>query len=194
MRPLDNSFFGDLYKESKTTEEDYALHQTIRPKTNKSPEPPNVSSVPVTGSTTSKPQTILERRHPLASIGEKIVESQTTMLKQSDKFQPPAPVLNSADEHILQLEAQRDELVAEQRYLMARIRNVEEVLPPNPATHDLKQRALLREELRELQSQYDSIGKQLHETGMMLHRAWRRRDTKLGIESPAVLWVRRVNQ
>jgi len=96
--------------------------------------------------------------------------------------------------YIAQLERQRDQLIARQRRLAKSVKDIEACLPPNPSTHNYTQRAHLKAELRNLQSEYDGISKDLYEKGLLLHRAWRRRDTKMGLEPPAVLWVRRVSE
>lgn len=95
-------------------------------------------------------------------------------------------------DHMEELEDKRDQLTTRRTVLRKEIYDLEQVLPPNPSTHN----PVARKEMQARRDQYvqelADVEKDLHETGMMLHRAWRRRDRKMGTEGPTHLWVSRV--
>ncbi|EWC47346.1 hypothetical protein DRE_00314 [Drechslerella stenobrocha 248] len=113
-----------------------------------------------------------------------------SLVSDSGSSSPLEP--KGGEAYIALLERQRDHLIAQQRSVMQQIKEVESCLPPNPSTHNYSHRKQLREDLRRLQEEYDSLSRDLYDKGLMLHRAWKRRDADMGLEAPAVLWVRRV--
>ncbi|KAF3909669.1 hypothetical protein AA313_de0207839 [Arthrobotrys entomopaga] len=113
-----------------------------------------------------------------------------SLVSESSQSSPHSP--KGGEAYIALLERQRDQLIARQRRTMTQIKELQSCLPPNPSTHNLTQRAQLKDELKRLQAEYDGLSRDLYEKGLMLHRAWKRRDADMGLEAPAVLWVRRV--
>lgn len=113
-----------------------------------------------------------------------------SLVSESGNSSPQEP--KGGEAYIALLERQRDQLIARQRRVMQQIKELEACLPPNPSTHNYTHRAQLKDELKQLQSEYDSLSRDLYDKGLMLHRAWKRRDANMGLEAPAVLWVRRV--
>jgi hypothetical protein len=76
--------------------------------------------------------------------------------------------------------------------LRREIYDLEQVLPPNPSTHNPVARREMQARRDQLVQDLADVEKDLHEMGMKLHRAWRRRDKKMGTEGPTHLWVSRV--
>ncbi|KAJ6261406.1 hypothetical protein Dda_4076 [Drechslerella dactyloides] len=113
-----------------------------------------------------------------------------SLVSDSGNSSPLEP--KGGEAYIALLERERDDLIARQKVVMQQIKGLEMCLPPNPSTHNYTQRKQLKEDLRQLQSNYDGLSRDLYDKGLMLHRAWKRRDADMGLEAPAVLWVRRV--
>lgn len=111
-----------------------------------------------------------------------------SLVSESGNNSPQEP--KGGEAYIALLERQRDQLILRQRKIMQQIKGLEACLPPNPSTHNYTHRQELKDDLKHLQSEYDGLSRDLYEKGLMLHRAWKRRDANM--ESPAVLWVRRV--
>ncbi|KAH0604413.1 uncharacterized protein H6S33_006790 [Morchella sextelata] len=111
----------------------------------------------------------------------------------------PPPQLEEEEEkkprgHIEQLECEQDKLATRRSDIKREIWDIKQLLPPNPSTHNRSAREDMNKRLAELVQQLADVEKEVHENGMKLHRAWRRRDKKMGIEGPTHLWVSRVRE
>ncbi|KAG0131166.1 hypothetical protein HOY82DRAFT_578794 [Tuber indicum] len=95
-------------------------------------------------------------------------------------------------DHLSQLEFEQDQLTMRRAALRREIYDLEQVLPPNPSTHNPVARREMQARRDQLVQDLADVEKDLHEMGMKLHRAWRRRDKKMGTEGPTHLWVSRV--
>ncbi|KAF3927722.1 hypothetical protein ABW21_db0205928 [Orbilia brochopaga] len=113
-----------------------------------------------------------------------------SLVSDSGNSSPLEP--KGGEAYIALLERQRDDLIAQQKQVMRQIKGLEMCLPPHPSTHNYTQRKQLKADLQQLRSDYDGLSRDLYDKGLMLHRAWKRRDADMGLEAPAVLWVRRV--
>lgn len=96
-------------------------------------------------------------------------------------------------DHLSQLEFEQDQLTMRRAALRREIHDLEQVLPPNPSTHNPVARREMQARRDQLIQDLADVEKELHEMGMKLHRAWRRRDKKMGAEGPTHLWVSRVS-
>ncbi|KAK6349145.1 hypothetical protein TWF730_009899 [Orbilia blumenaviensis] len=163
----------------------------VPPKTRSGPSSPPRKSPPPILSPTGAPMIELAPLTPiLQDNGDDTSSVLMSLVSESGNSSPQEP--KGGEAYIALLERQRDQLIAKQRRVMQQIKGLEACLPPNPSTHNYTHRAQLKEDLKQLQSEYDGLSRDLYEKGLMLHRAWRRRDANLGLEAPAVLWVRRV--
>jgi hypothetical protein len=95
-------------------------------------------------------------------------------------------------DHMSILEEEREQLPSRRTALRREIYNLEQVLPPNPSTHNPIARQEMQARRDEMVQELADVEKAVHESGMKLHRAWRRRDKKMGVERPTHLWVSRV--
>ncbi|KAK6512358.1 hypothetical protein TWF481_001246 [Arthrobotrys musiformis] len=153
--------------------------------------PPARRSPPPILSPTGAPMIELAPLTPiLQDNGDDTSSVLMSLVSDSGNSSPQEP--KGGEAYIALLERQRDQLIARQRRVMQQIKELEACLPPNPSTHNYTHRAQLKDELRQLQAEYDSLSRDLYDKGLMLHRAWKRRDANMGLEAPAVLWVRRV--
>lgn len=95
-------------------------------------------------------------------------------------------------DRITQLELEQEKLKTGRYELRIKIYDLEMVLPPNPSTHNAAVREQMKGELEDLQQQLADVEKEIHETGLKLHRAIRRREKREGYEGPTHLWISRV--
>lgn len=109
---------------------------------------------------------------------------------------PPPRAPPGADQpprdHLEQLEYEQEQLEVRRSNIKREIWDLEQLLPPNPSTHNPIAREDMNKRLGELVPELADVEKEIHETGMKLHRAWRRRDKNMGSERPTHLWVSRV--
>lgn len=116
-------------------------------------------------------------------------------LRTSHPLSPPrTPPRDEAPprSHIEQLEYEQDQLVIRKSGIKREMWDLQQLLPPNPSTHNPVARKDMNRRLAELVQELADVEKEVHENGMKLHRAWRRRDKKMGFE-PTHLWVSRVS-
>lgn len=95
-------------------------------------------------------------------------------------------------DHLEQLEYEHEQLEVRKSNIKREMWDLEQLLPPNPSTHNPVARKDMSKRLEELVPELADVEKEIHETGMKLHRAWRRRDKNMGSEGPTHLWVSRV--
>jgi hypothetical protein len=92
--------------------------------------------------------------------------------------------------HIEQLEYEQAQHEACKKELRTEIYGIEQTL--KTATMDRSLRERLKARLDELQQEYADAEKMVHDLGLKLYRAYRRRDKRDGVEGPTHLWVSRV--
>lgn len=131
---------------------------------------------------------------PLTPMLQDSGDTSSVLLSLVSEYESasPSPELKGGETYIAHLERERDHLVAKQKRVEQQIKDIQMCLPPNPCTHNYTDRAQLKRELEGLKIERDGVSRDLYEKGLMLHRAWKRRDAQMGLEAPAVLWVRRV--
>lgn len=110
---------------------------------------------------------------------------------------PPSPPMTPPRvdqpprDHLEQLEYEQEQLEVRRRIIKREMWDLERLLPPNPSTHNPLAREDMKKRLGELVQDLAGVEKEIHEIGMKLHRAWRRRDKSMGREGPTHLWVSR---
>lgn len=72
------------------------------------------------------------------------------------------------------------------------LRDLNEHAPANPLVTDFRKMRERERRIREFEDELADIAREEHDTGLKLHRAWRKREREdpMGMES--ALWVRRV--
>lgn len=127
-------------------------------------------------------------------IAPKIDTASPSLIPSRPPSPPKAPskVSQPPRNHIEQLEYEQEQLELRRSNIKREIWDLEQLLPPNPSTHNPIAREDMSKRLGELVPELADVEKEIHETGMMLHRAWRRRDKNTGSEGPTHLWVSRV--
>jgi len=111
---------------------------------------------------------------------------------------PPPPrhivreMTNMPMDRISQLEVEQEKLETDRYELRKEIYKLQTVLPPNPSTHNPAMREKMKGQLEDMQQKLADVEKEIHETGLKLRRAIRRREKRDGYEGPTHLWVSRV--
>lgn len=93
-------------------------------------------------------------------------------------------------DHIGQLEYEQEQHDTRKRELRQEIWAIEQRM--EAATMERSQRDRLKARLEDLNQEYADTEKLHHDLGLKLYRAYRRRDTREGVEGPTHLWVSRV--
>jgi hypothetical protein len=133
--------------------------------------------------------------------------SDRTVVEQALKAQPFQNALNKDDgrpqsplspprpqsaDLIPRLESELSILALQRRRINRAIADLTAVLPPNPSTHNQMARSEMKTRLEDLRQELAGIQHEEHETGLRLHRAWRRKERNDMYGEPTTLWVRRV--
>lgn len=136
------------------------------------------------------PESPLHRQHPLQRQQRQQQRQQQQQQhgpcqleyeeKQQQQQQGPR-------DHLSQLEYEQQQLDSQKTRLVRKIYEVEGKMGNSRAA-----REQFRPQLDELQGQCADVEKALHDLGLKLCRAYRRRDLREGIEGPTHLWVSRV--
>lgn len=149
--------------------------------------------VPSVASTVSTPTT----RKPVAS--QQPHRSSTTSgpsprfsVASSKALPRPPPELESVD-HVTSLEAQLDDLRLRRRNVNKLLDDLNATQPQNPLVTDLAKRREVERRRKEFEDELAEIGREEHDVGLKLHRAWRRREREGGAPE-TTLWIRRVTK
>ncbi len=106
------------------------------------------------------------------------------------KALPPSPLVQASGDLVSSLEAQLDDLRHQRRNLQRLTGDLTKASQQNPFAQDIAARRETARKLRELEAELADVTNQEHDTGLRLHRAWKRRD-KDGDQHTSI-WVRRV--
>ena len=165
------------------------------------PATPKISSetvLPVTS-----PLSILNRKRPIPVAGTpntKVAARKPTPLEtmtstatdnRNSKALPKRPAEIDAIDRVAMLQAKLDTLRRRRGNLQTVIHELTHVVQPSSIAYDLASRQEIKKTVNSLNTELAEVMKEEHETGLKLHRAWKRRDSKASYE-PTSLWVRRV--
>ena len=89
------------------------------------------------------------------------------------------------------LEAKLQSLHRRKNNLATVIAELDTVAHPTSAAYDAASRMEVQRTVDSLEAESAAVAKEIHETGLMLHRALKRRDERA---EPTGLWVRRVTE
>ena len=164
-------------------------------------------------SSTQTPDSILNRRRPIPNtIGSKTktprkptpseiaaptshpaYAADSPGLPDSEprvKILPKAPVGQKVDQ-VKTLQAKQDALRRRKNNIETVIRELTDVVQPSSIAYDKASRAEIKKTVEQLKRELAEVVKDEHETGLKLHRAWKRHDDFADFE-PTSIWVRRV--
>ena len=163
-------------------------------------------------STAPTPDSILNRRRPIPfSGGTKpprkptasdipAATSQPTYVSASpttpdsdkrSKILPKAPIGQPKVDQVQTLQAKQDALRRRKHNIETVIRELTDVVQPSSIAYDKASRQEIKRTVEQLKSELAEVVKDEHETGLKLHRAWKRHEDYADFE-PTSIWVRRV--
>ena len=158
-----------------------------------SPDSPLSLAAPANGA-----NSILNRKRPVAPSG--IIRRKPTPSqmgtpngiprKDSKSLPKPPPDAETVDP-IAALQAKLDVLRRRRRNLEKVIHELTNVVQPSVVAYDRASRAEIKKSVTQLDNELAEVTKDEHETGLRLHRAWKRHEAFAPYE-PTSIWVRRV--
>lgn len=146
------------------------------------------------------PSSILNRKRPIPVAGVMLgtkakppTRKPTPSQVESDtsKSLPLSPPTAAAVDRVSLLQANLDSLNRRRQNLQTVIHELTHVVQPSSIAYDMASRQEIKKTVEGLHTESAAVAKEIHETGMKLHRAMKRRDEDSMFE-PTGLWVRRV--
>ena len=148
------------------------------------------------------PDSILNRKRPVPVSGSfgrskppsrKPTPSELTHIDSEGKSLPQQPPEETIVDRVILLEAKLNSLHKRKQNLQTVIHELTNVVQPSSAAYDKASRQEIKKTVEGLQTESATIVKEIHETGLKLHRALKKRDESSSYE-PTGLWVRRVTE
>ena len=144
------------------------------------------------------PSSVLHRKRPVAVSGISMNKPTTrkptpSEISSANKSLPQSPPEAEAVDRISSLEAKLDTLNRRRANLQTVIHELTHVVQPSSIAYDIASRQEIKKTVDIYNTESAAVAKEIHETGLMLHRAMKRRDEKSMYE-PTGLWVRRVTE
>ncbi|KAI4145997.1 MAG: hypothetical protein LQ340_006082 [Diploschistes diacapsis] len=145
-------------------------------------------------------ESILNRRRPIAPAGgfarskppsRKPTPSQLSEADRDSKALPQQPAEETAVDRVVLLEAKLNSLKKRKQNLQTVIHELTNVVQPSSTTYDQASRQEIKKTVEGLNLESAAVAKEIHETGLKLHRAMKKRDDS-ELYEPTGLWVRRV--
>ncbi|KAL8947721.1 MAG: hypothetical protein Q9222_006030 [Ikaeria aurantiellina] len=143
------------------------------------------------------PSSILNRKRPVpvAGIPNKRKptpsEAESARDRRHSKTLPKSPPEMEAQDRVASLQAKLDNLRRRRINIQAVVHELTNVVQPSSIAYDMAARKEVKKTVDDLNADLSEIMKEEHETGLKLHRAWKRQDKSSAYE-PTTLWVRRV--
>ena len=150
---------------------------------------------------------ILDRKRPVQPAGllgskvaaRKPTPSQISMMQKTEsddkrrlsKSLPKEPTEEKSVSRVESLQAKLDALRRRRTNLQTVIHELTNVVQPSSAAYDMASRQEIKKTVDGLNKELAEVVMQEHDTGLNLHRAWKRHDDATAYE-PTHLWVRRV--
>ena len=143
---------------------------------------------------------ILNRKRPVPTSGavkppsRKPTPSQINVNTDRDsKSLPSQPAGDEAVDRVTLLEAKLSSLNRRKDSLQTVIHELTHVVQPSSVAYDMASRQEIKKTVEGLQAESAIVAKEIHDTGLKLHRALKKRDENALFE-PTGLWVRRVTE
>ena len=146
----------------------------------------------------SPPVSILNRKRPVPVAGVMLRSKPPTrkptpaeVESGTSKSLPMSPPTEAATDRVSLLQAQLESLNRRRQNLATVIYELTHVVQPSSIAYDIASRQDIKRSVEGYHAESAQVAKEIHETGMKLHRAMKRRDEESMFE-PTGLWVRRV--
>lgn len=167
--------------------------------------PPATPDMNLNRLTSALPSPTLHRRRPIqlnSSPGTKVVARKPTPSEMKNpaaaestekhlKLLPKSPPEAQAVTRSASLEAKLETLRRRRHNLKTVIHELTNVVQPSSIAYDMASRQEIKKTVNGLNEELLEVIKDEHETGLQLHRAWKREDETSTFESSS-LWVRRL--
>ncbi|KAL8809783.1 MAG: hypothetical protein Q9223_002920 [Gallowayella weberi] len=140
---------------------------------------------------------ILNRKRPVPAAGipskrkPTPSEAEQARDRRHSKTLPKSPPEMEAQDLIASLQASLDNLRRRKNNVNTVLHELTNVVQPSSIAYDMAARKEVKRTVEGLNQELSEIMKEEHETGLKLHRAWKRQDKSSAYE-PTTLWVRRV--
>lgn len=150
--------------------------------------------------TQTPPSSILNRKRPVPTAGVNLNRKptpsshstdQTGKNRHTNKSLPKSPPEVEAPNRIASLQATLEGLRRRKANIQTVLHELTNVVQPSSVAYDIAAKKQIRMTVEGLERELAEIRKEEHETGLKLHRAWKRADGEAEFE-PTTLWVRRV--
>ena len=144
------------------------------------------------------PVSILNRKRPIpvsgVMLGSRPPTRKPTPAEVENgisKSLPMSPPTAAAVDRVSLLQAQLESLNRRRQNLATVIYELTHVVQPSSIAYDIATRQEIKRSVEGFHTESAQVAKEIHETGLKLHRAMKRRDEECMFE-PTGLWVRRV--
>lgn len=151
------------------------------------------------------PSSILNRKRPVRLAGtpnSRLTTRKPTPSELSKSFHadegrgfskslPKSPPESQAVTRVASLEAKLDNLRCRRANLKTVIHELTHVVQPSSIAYDMASRQEIKRTVNGLEKELAEVVKEEHETGLQLHRAWKRQDNDSAYEHSS-LWVKRL--
>ncbi|KAI4144427.1 MAG: hypothetical protein LQ341_002661 [Variospora aurantia] len=143
------------------------------------------------------PSSILNRKRPVPVAGlpnkRKLTPSEAEQARENrhTKTLPKSPPEVEAQTRVARLQAALDGLRRRRNNIQTVLHELTTVVQPSSIAYDIAAKKEIKKTVEGLNRELAVIMKEEHETGLQLHRAWKRQDNNSAYE-PTTLWVRRV--
>lgn len=147
--------------------------------------------------TQTPPSSILNRKRPVPVAGIPAKRKPTPSAEQAakesrhNKTLPKSPPEVEAQTRVASLQATLDSLRRRKTNIQTVLHELTNVVQPSSVAYDIAAKKEIKRTVEGLEGELAEIRKEEHETGLKLHRAWKRADGEAAFE-PTTLWVRRV--
>ena len=197
---IESKFRAELQNLSVVDEPKSRFSATTYATTNFNESPPQTPEQVPDSPDQNTPESILNRKRPVPQSGVKVARKPTP--SEVPKPPPDPEVLHTKSLPKAPADAPKippvQTLQAKQAALQRRKRNIEtviheltEVVQPSSIAYDMASRQEIKKTVEQLKRELSDVVKDEHETGLKLHRAWKRQDDST-IYEPTSIWVRRV--
>ena len=144
------------------------------------------------------PSPVLSRKRPIPTSGVSTPKGTTrkpTPFEASNSGAKSLPVSPPAEvvDRVASLSAKVEALTRRRAELQTMIHELTQVVQPSSIKYDMASRQEIKKTVARLETETATVTKDIHETGMKLHRAQKRRDEE-SLYEPTGLWVRRVTE
>ncbi|KAL8739897.1 MAG: hypothetical protein Q9190_007342 [Brigantiaea leucoxantha] len=197
--PSESAFRANLQRLNLEDQPPSRFSATTYATTNDSPPAtPEISHEPPPPLPTPPSSSILNRKRPVPVAGLPAKKSSkdspsasTSLSYRNRKSLPQSPPEAAAQTRVAGLEAKLDNLRRRKRNIQTVLHELTNVVQPSSIAYDIAARKEVKRTVEGLEREMAEVLKDEHETGLKLHRAWKREDERGDYELTG-LWVRRV--